>query len=83
MAEEMEQIMSSTEKEKKTQTNRTALLRSATIVVVVLALIIGLTYAWFSRKMAMAINMQITRGIRKIMVIMRRYRRMLNRFTGL
>lgn len=39
--------MSSTEKEQKKQTDRTALLRSMAVVVVVLALIIGLTYAWF------------------------------------
>lgn len=39
--------MRSTEKEQKKQTGRTALLRSVAAVAVVLALIIGLTYAWF------------------------------------
>ena len=40
-------MMRNTEKEQKKQTGRIALLRSIAAVAVVLALIIGLTYAWF------------------------------------
>lgn len=46
--------MSSTEKEQKKQTDRTALLRLAVVVVVSLALIIGLTYAWFFKQANLA-----------------------------